>query len=196
MSFFPTELLYRPKLHISYASPVQPAKIKVNRTLDVFPYHLFEHYRTTQAMRTTINVDKLMNEHESSLFDDTLNLERLANLNRMNIANYGKDFFKKFAVMGVKKEKRNSKERKRTFISMLVDLVHKKKSKKKLLYRTKEYEMNKTTTILNKRKEVKLPKLNMMSFINGKVKSKGSSKGTYYTIKTEPNYSKKRKIPN
>ena len=190
MSFFPTELLYRPKLHISYASPVQPAKIKVNRTLDVFPYHLFEHYRTTQAMRTTINVDKLMNEHESSLFDDTLNLERLANLNRMNIANYGKDFFKKFAVMGVKKEKRNSKERKRTFISMLVDLVHKKKSKKKLLYRTKEYEMNKTTTILNKRKEVKLPKLNMMSFINGKVKSKGSSKGTYYTIKTEPNYSK------
>ena len=196
MSFFPTELLYRPKLHISYASPVQPAKIKVNRTLDVFPYHLFEHYRTTQAMRTTINVDKLMNEHESSLFDDTLNLERLANLNRMNIANYGKDFFKKFAVMGVKKEKRNSKERKRTFISMLVDLVHKKKSKKKLLYRTKEYEMNKTTTILNKRKEVKLPKLNMSSFINGKVKSKGSSKGTYYTIKTEPNYSKKRKIPN
>lgn len=190
MSFFPTELLYRPKLHISYASPVQPAKIKVNRSLDVFPYHLFEHYRTTQAMRTTINVDKLMNEHESSLFDDTLNLERLANLNRMNIANYGKDFFKKFAVMGVKKEKRNSKERKRTFISMLVDLVHKKKSKKKLLYRTKEYEMNKTTTILNKRKEVKLPKLNMMSFINGKVKSKGSSKGTYYTIKTEPNYSK------
>ena len=195
MSFFPTELLYRSKLHISYASPVQPAKTKVNRSLDVFPYHLFENYRTTQAMRTTINVDKLMNEHESSLFDDTLNLERLANLNRMNIANYGKDFFKKFAVMGVKKEKRNSKERKRTFISMLVDLVHKKKSKKKLLYRTKEYEMNKTT-ILNKRKEVKLPKLNMTSFINGKVKSKGSSKGTYYTIKTEPNYSKKRKIPN
>ena len=196
MSFFPTELIYRPKIHISYASPVQPAKTKLSKSIEVFPYHLFEHYRTTQAMRTTINVDRLMNEHESSLFDDTLNLERLANLNRMNIANYGKDFFKKFAVMGVKKEKRNSNEKKRTFISMLVDLVHKKKSKKKLIYRTRgEYEMNKTI-IVNKRKEVQLPKLNMKNFINGKVQSKGSSKGTYYTIKTEPNYSKKRKIPN
>ena len=76
---------------------------------------------------------------------------------------------------------------------MLVDLVHKQKPKKKLLHRTRG-EMN-MTTLVNKRKEVKLPKLNMKSIINSKVKSKGNSNGTYYTIKTEPNY-KKKKLTN
>lgn len=198
MSFFPTEIPIVHSPQLSFPSfPSTPLNMKL-RT-DGFAYHVFDKYPATMnAMNMTINVDQLVDEHESSLFDDTITLERLANQGR---AGYGRDFFKKFALM-VRKNKNKEEPKKLTFLSMLIDLVNKRKKKKKPTLRLKTEQNTQSqmsrTIVVTKRKNVVLPKIksknNSYNNLNKFTKKEKSSR--YDVIKTDRSYilSKKPKM--
>ena len=162
---------------------------------DGFAYHVFDRYPVTMnAMNMTINVDLIVDQHESSLLDDTITLERLAN---QGGAGYGKDFFKKFALM-VRKNKNKEEPKKHTFLSMLIDLVNKRKKKKKptLKLRTEHKtptEMSRTI-VVSKNKKVVLPQIKSKNSYN-KI-TKKAQYGKYELMKTECSYisSKKPKM--
>lgn len=197
MSFFPTEIPIVHSPHLSHPSFPFTPRVPVNMKLrtDGFAYHVFDRYPVTMnAMNMTINVDLIVDQHESSLFDDTITLERLAN---QGGAGYGKDFFKKFALM-VRKNKNKEEPKKHTFLSMLIDLVNKRKKKKKptLKLRTEHKtptEMSRTI-VVSKNKKVVLPQIKSKNSYN-KI-TKKAQYGKYELMKTERSYisSKKPKM--